>query len=279
LPNAAPIYDIKINPNTGVTAVFTYGRGAFAMGIPQPPQLISGSRSPANGATYIAGGLVPGSWAQVQGTSLSSANRTWNDSDFTGLGNSLPTKLNGVEVQVNGISAPVYYVSSTQVSFQVPNGILPQGDLVSTQVTVQLFRDDLGSSNTLTTTATASSPGIFPIAVNGKNYPAGVFLDGKFTGDPANSAAFRKAKPGDIIQLFATGIQRSVAGIASGLQVLGGLTVSVKIGDITIPADGAALWRPENSRSISRCHSSSRVSRKETIRFRSCIRVMGSHRR
>jgi hypothetical protein len=62
IPNVQ-IYDIKINPATGVTAVFTYGRGAFGLGFPSGPQITSGSRSPANGATYIAGGLVPGSWA------------------------------------------------------------------------------------------------------------------------------------------------------------------------------------------------------------------------
>ena len=60
LPNV-PVYDIQINPKAGVTAVFTYGRGAFAVGVPQPPQLIAGLRSPANGATYLTGGLVPGS--------------------------------------------------------------------------------------------------------------------------------------------------------------------------------------------------------------------------
>src|SRR5262249_12346452 len=154
------IYDIQINPKTGVTAVFTHGRGAFAIGVPQGPQIISATRSPANGATYIGGGLVPGSWAQVQGTNLSSVTRIWNDSDFAGLGNTLPSKLSGVEVKVNGVSAAVYYVSPTQISFQVPSGILngPAGNvLVSNPVSVQLFRDGVGSY-ALTTTGTSSSP-------------------------------------------------------------------------------------------------------------------------
>ena len=46
---------------------------------PQPaPVLTSGSL--ANGATYISGGLVPGSWAQIKGTGLAKG---------TGLGLSL----------------------------------------------------------------------------------------------------------------------------------------------------------------------------------------------
>jgi hypothetical protein len=59
---------------------------------PQPaPVLTSGSL--ANGATYVSGGLVPGSWAQVKGTGLANVNRIWTGYDFLGLNNSLPTSL------------------------------------------------------------------------------------------------------------------------------------------------------------------------------------------
>ncbi|HEY1339541.1 MAG TPA: IPT/TIG domain-containing protein [Bryobacteraceae bacterium] len=244
VPNAE-VYDIKINPNTGVTAVFTYGRGAFGLGFPKGPEIISNSRSPAHGATYIAGGLVPGSWAQVQGTNLSTVTRTWNDADFLGLGNNLPTKLDGIEVKVNGISAAVYYISDTQISFQVPSGVLsgPSGYiLVSSPVTVQVFRNGVGG-NVLTTTGTSSAPGIFPITINGKNYAAGVFYpDGKITGDPANGSAFRKARPGDAIQLYVAGLNRIPAGMIPTSQTYRGVTV--KIGDITFLPDVAALVGP-----------------------------------
>jgi uncharacterized protein (TIGR03437 family) len=254
MPNA-PVYDIKINPTTNRTVVFTYGRGAYALGLSPadlPPLLIGGPSSPANGATYIAGGLVPGSWAQVLGTNLSSVTRTWNDSDFIGLGNQLPTTLSGVQVQVEcgicgagtqSVNAAVYYVSPTQVSFQVPSGILsgPPGDvLYSTPVNVQLFRDGLGS-NILTAAGTTSS-GIFPIIVNGQNYPAGVFLDGELTGDPVNGAVFRKATPGDVIQLFATGLFRTTSGVAGQTQTYSDVTVT--IGDVTVAADAAVLVAP-----------------------------------
>src|SRR5262249_13709740 len=94
----------------------------------------------------------------------------------------------------------------------------------------------------LTTTGTSSSPGIFPVIVNGKNHPAGVFLDGKITGDPAISAAFRKARPGDVIQLFVTGLIRTTAGVLTIGQNFGGGTV--KIGDVAFAADAAALVAP-----------------------------------
>lgn len=238
MPNV-PVYDIRINPATKRAVAFTFGRGAYMLvgfGFQGPPAPIT-IRSVSSGATYNAGGLVPGSWAQVQGNNLSSVTRIWNDADFVGLANKLPTKLSGVEVKVSDVSAAVYYVSPTQVSFQVPSGIIigPAGfALASSPQTVVVFRDGM-TSNLLTTTATSSSPGIFPVIVNGKNYPAGVFLDGKYVGDPAIGPAFRKAKPGDVIQLFATGIFRTPAGIVAGAGVCCGVTVT--IGEITFAAD------------------------------------------
>jgi uncharacterized protein (TIGR03437 family) len=226
MPNA-PVHDIQINPRTGRTVVFTYGRSAFALG----PELISSSRSPANGATYIQGGLVPGSWAQVQGTNLAGVTRIWRDADFAAAAGALPTALSGVEVKVNGRAAAVYFVSPAQISFQVPD------DITGT-ATVQVFRDGV-CSNSITATAVARSPGIFPIAVNGKIYAAAVFLDGKITGDPAIHAVFRKARPGDILQLYVTGLAPSPAGVFVDFQPLSAVTV--KVGDITVPADGAGL--------------------------------------
>ena len=184
----------------------------------------------ANGATYVSGGLVPGSWAQVKGTDLSSATRIWQGSDFAGLGNNLPTNLSGVKVMVNYIPAPVYYISPGQISFQVPSG-------VSGNAQVQVINNG-ALSNTLTAAASDSSPGVFPVIENGVNYPAGVFPDGEYVGDPS-IAGFRNAKPGDVIQLYATGLAVSPAGVIPSQQTLNGVTVT--IGGTVIPADFAGL--------------------------------------
>ncbi len=194
------------------------------------PGLTSGSV--ANGATYLPGGLVPGSWAQVKGTGLSGVTRIWGDSDFANLGNKLPTSLSGVQVKVNDIPAAVYYISPIQVNFQVPDGI-------SGTASVQVIYNGQ-TSNTLTAAAVASSPGIFPVIANGVNYPAAIFYpDGRYVGDPSLGPAFRNAKPGDILQLFATGLVPVPAGVLASLQSLSGVTV--KIGNVTFPADFAGL--------------------------------------
>ena len=194
-----------------------------------PPTLTAGSL--ANGATYVSGGLAPGAWAQVKGAGLSNVTRIWNDADFAGLGNKLPTNLSGVQVNVNNLPAAVYFIDPGQVSFQVPTGI-------TGTASVQVLNNGV-ASNTLTATAATNSPGIFPVIVNGMNYAAAVFPDGKLAGDPAVSSAFRKAKAGDALALYATGLVPTPAGVLPTAQSVSGVTVT--IGNVTVPADFAGL--------------------------------------
>jgi uncharacterized protein (TIGR03437 family) len=194
------------------------------------PALLSGTL--ANGATYLAGGLVPGSWAQVKGTNLSTITRIWAASDFTGLGNNLPTNLSGVQVNVNNQPAAVYYISPTQISFQVPAGI-------TGTASVQVIASGQ-TSNSVTAAAATSSPGIFPVILGGTNYAAAVFnSDGKIAADPSNGAGYRNAVPGDVVQLYATGLAASPAGTLVSTTFLSGVTVT--IGTITVSASAAAL--------------------------------------
>jgi uncharacterized protein (TIGR03437 family) len=192
------------------------------------PTLTSGSA--ANGATYLSGGLVPGSWAQVKGSNLSGTMRTWGSSDFAGLGNNLPTNLSGVQVTVNNLAAAVYYISSSQINFQVPTG-------VTGTASVQVINNG-SASNTVTAASAINAPGLFPINLNGVNYPAGVFAsDGLLVGDPTVSASFRKAKPGETVELFATGLVAEPGGVLPTAQGVPGVTVT--IGSVTVPADFA----------------------------------------
>ena len=212
--------------NSGGTALSPL---TFTINQSGAPALTSGSL--ANGATYVSGGLVPGSWAQVKGKGLSPVSRTWTSADFQGLGNNLPMSLNGVSVTVNNQPAAIYFIDPGQISFQAPNGI-------TGTATVQVTNNGQ-ASNTITASVAASAPGIFPVIVNGTNYPAGVFLDGKLVGDPSVNTAFRNAKPGDIVQLFATGLSSTPAGVQPMTQTVSGVTVT--IGSTTVPASFAGL--------------------------------------
>jgi uncharacterized protein (TIGR03437 family) len=218
--------------NFGAGCPVTYGGcGVIFKLTASPPEMFLTPGTLANGATYVSGGLVPGSWAQIKGTALANTTRIWAGSDFTGLGNNLPTNLSGVQVKVNNLAAAVYYISPGQISFQVPSG-------VSGNATVEVINNGV-ISGTLTATASNSAPGIFPVIENGVNYPAGVFLDGLYVGDPSISSAFRNAKPGDVIQLYTTGLTATPAGVLTTPQTLNGVTVT--IGNTVIPADSVTL--------------------------------------
>lgn len=196
------------------------------------PVLTAGSA--ANGATYLPGGLVPGSWAVVKGANLSNTTRIWAASDFSGLGDRLPVNLGGVEVNVNNLPAAVYYISAAQINFQVPAGI-------SGTASMQVFVNGV-ASNTITGETANSAPGIFPVVVNGTNYPAAVFLDGTYVGDPSIGPSFRNARPGEVVVLFATGLAPSPAGVLSSVIGVSGVTVA--IGNVTTAADFAGLVAP-----------------------------------
>ena len=194
------------------------GLSAFATVATNPAFLPAPTlTSAANGATYYPGGLVPGSFAMVKGTGLSNVTRIWNSADFNG--NNLPTSLSGVQLTVNGIPAAICYISSSQINFQVPSGI-------TGQAAIQV-RYAGASSNTLTTAAATSAPGLFPNIQGLSAYPSAVFPDGTYVGS-------RAAKPGDVIELFATGLEAEPAGIVPTVAVIQGVTVT--LGTTVIPA-------------------------------------------
>jgi uncharacterized protein (TIGR03437 family) len=137
-------------------------------------------------------------------------------------------------VRVNNLPAAVYYVSPGQVNFQVPAG-------VSGTASVQVTRDGI-ASNTVTGPAVANAPGLFSYVVAGKNYPAAIFANSFLVvGDPALAgSATRKAVVGDRIQLYATGLQSSPAGVIIN-SVAGVSGVTATIGTATATVEFAGL--------------------------------------
>lgn len=165
--------------------------------------------------------IVAGSWVTIRGVNLSDVTRTWAGSDFND-GDNLPTNLSGVQVKINGLPAAVYYVSPTQLNVQAPSNI-------NGNVTVQVTHNG-AVSNTATASATASAPALFTYQAGGKTYPAAVYLNSLIVGDPAVSGnAVSKARAGDTILLYATGMAPSTAGtiIQSPVVVPGSVTVTI----------------------------------------------------
>jgi uncharacterized protein (TIGR03437 family) len=117
--------------------------------------------------------------------------------------------LNGIQVLMNGKPAAVYYVQSNQVNVQAPASVPASGG-----VSIQAVRNGV-TSNIITVNSVPTAPGLFAYASpdGGTLYPAAVFLDSILVGDPAVYSGTRKAKAGDVLLLFATGMGVSPSGV------------------------------------------------------------------
>lgn len=217
-------------------------QGATGGGGPQDALvLLMGDVAPSTGPVIskvsdnlVDGGPVaPGGWFYVKGTDLAELTRIWGAGDFSDP-NTLPVDLNGVEVLVNGTRVPVYFISPGQVNAQAPSNI-------SGTMSVQVVRLGL-ASNTLTATVAQIQPSIYNYLIGGKSYAAALFLDYVLMGDPAVTPGTRKAKAGDVIQLYAAGLAPSPSGPVTSVIPISG--VSVRIGSTDAPVSFAGLVAP-----------------------------------
>jgi uncharacterized protein (TIGR03437 family) len=157
---------------------------------------------------FTAGKVAPGSVLSLFGTNLSSLPAT------AASGAPLPTTLANVQVMVNGSPAPLFYVSSTQINFQLPfelstaQELNPQspGSFFLPLYTVTVRNGDLASNM-----AYLNSQQDTPVIMTYGNNLA-VAQDSKFqTIGTANPA-----KPGDTIVVYFLGANSLNERVASG---------------------------------------------------------------
>ncbi|MBI4873823.1 MAG: hypothetical protein HY822_04225 [Acidobacteria bacterium] len=147
-------------------------------------------------------GLSSGTWLEIYGTNLSPATREWGGNDFSG--NRAPTQLDGVGVNVNGKPAFVRYISPTQINVQAPD------DEAVGPVRIEVAGPN-GTSDAVSMQKSKVSPAVLTTPlfnVGGRQYAAALHPDFQtFVGSPNLIAgvAFRPARPGDTIILFAVG--------------------------------------------------------------------------
>ena len=138
--------------------------------------------SVVNGASFEP--LVsPGSVVSIFGTELA-------QSTVAASLVPLPTSLNGVTVLVDGVEAPLYFVSDGQINAQIPFGIAT--DKVEVVVVTPRGRSEPYSDALLPT-----APGIFTLSSDGKGTP--ILLDAAFT-------VLDTAAPSQRVILYATGL-------------------------------------------------------------------------
>jgi uncharacterized protein (TIGR03437 family) len=143
-------------------------------------------------STTLAGGSI----ATIFGTNLAASTQSAESTP-------LPRQLAGTAVSVDGIAAPLFYVSPTQVNFQMPSyydttpGISPaNGIVVGTAA---------GMSDPYMTVITGPNPvpGIFTMDVSGCGQ--GAVLNASADGSTSLNSPTNSAAPGDYISIYGTG--------------------------------------------------------------------------
>jgi uncharacterized protein (TIGR03437 family) len=114
-----------------------------------------------------------------------------------------PTSLGNVQVSINGVAAPIYYVAPTQVSVVVPYGI--NTAIVQVQVTT-----DGNPSNTVTAFTNLTSAGVFSVPPGGLGGGAVLHQDGTLV------SSANPAQSGETVSVFLTGLGAVSPGISDG---------------------------------------------------------------
>jgi uncharacterized protein (TIGR03437 family) len=108
----------------------------------------------------------------------------------------LPTALGGVQVSINGVPAPIYYVSAGQISVLVPYAVnSTAGNVARIQVT-----NNGTPSNAVTTFVFQTTPGAFTVPAGGIGPGAIVHSNGALV------TAGNPALPGELVIAFVTGL-------------------------------------------------------------------------
>ncbi len=194
------------------------------------------SQPPVQDAENNRAAIVPGAWVSVYGTNFSDIIKNWDDQDFS---NGLPTSVAGVQVLVNGSPAPVLYVSPGQVNFQA------LGYITGT-ATVTVVRNGIASS-TASVSVVSISPGLNSYSADYKTFYAAALFANTATvvGDPSIfGGTVRKARPGDTLQLYASGLTATQSGLVLNSAIPFSSPLTVNIGSTSVTALNAAQVGP-----------------------------------
>lgn len=196
-----------------------------------------------NGASFAPNDLSAGSIISIFGTGLAG-------SAIQATALPLPTDLGGASVKINGVAAPLFYVSPNQINLQVPWEIAPGA------ATITATLNGATSLNPpISTTISAASPGVFavvhadgsavtPSSPAKANEVVLVYANGLGavngtvqTGQPATAAAATRTAATATVGQFKAAVQ--YAGLAPGW--VGLYQVNVQLPSRVFASDRAEL--------------------------------------
>jgi uncharacterized protein (TIGR03437 family) len=175
-----------------------------------------------NNGTFASGeALAQGDIAAVFGDQF-----TLGALAYPSGGPPLPTNVNGTEVLVNNIPAPLYFISNGQIDFEVPFEVAPGA------TTIQIVRN--GQQGNLIAVKIAASAPRF-LLLNGGPYAVLNTPDSPplVTGDPTHPA-----KAGDIVIVYAIGLGQTNPVVKTGVAAPGGPNLA-NVPDVKVCFGGA----------------------------------------
>jgi uncharacterized protein (TIGR03437 family) len=192
MPNTI-VLGLAQNASTGLLVAATHGRGAFAIaagGLASVAPRLEQLANAAGGLPMLP--LAPGMIASLFGANLAAST-----SAVTGPP-PLPPTLAGTTLFINGVPAPLFYVSPAQVNFQVPYGV--------TGASVEILLRTQAGEAAMRFARADGSPGIF------QNGGVGSIIHAN--GTQVSQAA--PAQRGEELVLFASGLGEVQPPVASG---------------------------------------------------------------
>jgi len=152
----------------------------------------------------ITNAVAPGEFVSIFGTNLASTTQTAQNFP-------LPTNLGSVQVMVNGVAAPIDYVSATQINF-----VMPFATPIFSFAQFQVINGSM-PSNMVTLYTSGSAPGVFSLTSNsGKNFAPAV---GPAAVTHADGSLVTQASPavaGETLVLYVTGLGAVSPPVADG---------------------------------------------------------------
>ena len=195
-----------------------------------------------DGASFLPS-IVDGSWISILGTNLAPTTQMWQPDEI--VNGRLPTLLDGVRVTVGGLPAAISYISPTQLNVQAPmTGVIGLADVVVTSSSV--------AGPPAQAEVRRNSPGVFCFTPGGGRYPAAVIAPSGGGVDYVGPAGLfgtalvtRPARPGEIIELYVTGLGPTNPAVPAG-QIFSGAApivdpVTVNIGGVAASVGFAGL--------------------------------------
>jgi uncharacterized protein (TIGR03437 family) len=169
----------------------------------------------------ITNSVAPGEFVSLFGSGLCTANEGAPSLP-------LPTTLGKVQVTVNGILAPISYVSPNQINVLVPYEI--SGSYATFQVS-----SDVGLSNPVTLYVAKTAPGVFSSLAGG--FAPGV---GPAAAQHADFSAVTEDNPaevGETLMLYVTGLGAVSPAVIDGFAAVA-KPLSYVVADVTVSVDG-----------------------------------------